>query len=41
MCMHKNDQLLTVIQKNKEIAHKDIVYYLNAMKIVFSRFKSA
>jgi hypothetical protein len=38
--MYQNDELVRTIAASQEVAQKDIVYYLNAMKIVFCLFKS-
>jgi hypothetical protein len=40
-CMHKNEDLTRVIAVSQEVAHKDIVYYLNAAKLAFCSFRSA
>lgn len=40
-CMYQNDELVRVIFASQEVAQKDIVYYLNAIKMVFCFFRSA
>lgn len=39
--MYQNDELVRTIAASQEVAQKDIVYYLNAMKMVFCFFRSA
>jgi len=38
--MNENREILDIIRKNQQVAQKDIVFYLNAFKIVFSDFDS-
>lgn len=39
--MCENKLLLDLIRDNQEFSQKDIVFYLNAMKLVFASFHSA
>lgn len=38
--MSDNKELTETIRDNQEYAQKDIVFYLNSMKIVFSTFRN-
>lgn len=38
--MRENRKIEEVLRSNQEFAHKDLVYYLNAMKMVFASFPS-
>jgi hypothetical protein len=38
--MRDNKKLIDVIRRNQEYAQKDIVFFLNAFKLVFSGFGS-